>query len=137
LRDQLVGELKAIASSGDTAVRAQRILGAKNSLTEADARQLEDAFQAKLATLEDVNGQPLSPAHADHLRNRILALAFQTLIDYRKAVVAPVEPEKDKPERFDQMRDRIRAVTARQSQKCRPNRRECRDAPSRKSGVRS
>ena len=53
LRDQLVEELKAIASSDDAAIWAHRILGAKNSLTEADARQVEDAFQAKLATLED------------------------------------------------------------------------------------
>jgi ERF superfamily len=62
LRDQLVEELKAIASSDDAAIWAHRILGGKNSLTEADARQVEAAFQAKLATLEDVNGQPLSPA---------------------------------------------------------------------------
>ena len=62
LRDQLVGELKEIASSDDAAIWAHRILGAKNSLTEADAGQVEDAFQAKVATLEDVNGQPLSPA---------------------------------------------------------------------------
>ena len=54
LRDQLVEELKAIASSDDAAIWAHRILGAKNSLTEADARQVEDAFRAKLATLEDV-----------------------------------------------------------------------------------
>jgi hypothetical protein len=46
LRDQLVGELKEIASPDDAAVWAHRILGAKNSLTEADARQVEDAFQA-------------------------------------------------------------------------------------------
>ena len=51
LRDQLVEELKAIASSDDAAIWAHRILGAKNSLTEVDARQVEDAFQAKLATL--------------------------------------------------------------------------------------
>ena len=48
----LVGELKAIASSDDAAIWAHRILGAKNSLTAADARQVEDAFRAKLATLE-------------------------------------------------------------------------------------
>ena len=53
LRDQLMGELKEIASSDDAAVWAHRILGAKNSLTEADARQVEDAFQAKLATLDE------------------------------------------------------------------------------------
>ena len=64
LRDQLVEELKAIASSDDAAIWAHRILGAKNSLTEADARQVENAFQAKLATLEgtdDLSDQPLAP----------------------------------------------------------------------------
>ena len=39
LRDQLVEELKEIASSDDAAIWAHRILGAKNSLTEADARR--------------------------------------------------------------------------------------------------
>ena len=58
LRDQLVEELKAIASSDDAAIWAHRILGAKNSLTEADARQVEDAFQAKLATLEARRQRP-------------------------------------------------------------------------------
>jgi ERF superfamily len=52
LRDQLLGELTAIDSSDDAAIWAYRILGAKNSLTAADARQVESSFQAKLATLE-------------------------------------------------------------------------------------
>ncbi|HEV3112152.1 MAG TPA: ERF family protein, partial [Candidatus Binataceae bacterium] len=52
LRDQLLGELKAIASPDDAAIWAHRTLGAKNSLTEVDARQVENAFQAKLATLD-------------------------------------------------------------------------------------
>ena len=59
LRNQLVEQLRAIASSDEAAIWAYRILGAKNSLTEADAGQVEDAFQAKLTTFEDVNGQPL------------------------------------------------------------------------------
>ena len=61
LRDQLLAELRAVASSDDAATWAHRILGAKNSLTEVDARRVENAFQVKLATLEDVNSQPLSP----------------------------------------------------------------------------
>ena len=56
LRDQLVGELKEIASPDDAAVWAHRILGAENSLTEVDAGQVEDAFQAKLATLDEGSG---------------------------------------------------------------------------------
>jgi ERF superfamily len=46
LRNQLVEELRAIASSDEAAIWAYRILGAKNSLSEADAGQVEDAFQA-------------------------------------------------------------------------------------------
>jgi hypothetical protein len=59
LRDQLLGELTPIASSDDAAIWAHRILGAKNSLTTADARQVEHSFQAKLATLVEVS-DPLS-----------------------------------------------------------------------------
>ena len=52
LRDQLLGELKVIGSAEEAANWAHRILGAKNSLTAGDARQVEDAFQARLATLQ-------------------------------------------------------------------------------------
>jgi hypothetical protein len=62
LRDELMGELKEIASSDDAAIWAHRILGAKNSLTEVDARQVEDAFRAKLVTLEDADGRLSPPA---------------------------------------------------------------------------
>src|SRR5262249_10882769 len=51
LRNQLVRELQEIASSDGAANWASRILGTKNSLTEADARQVENAFRARLATL--------------------------------------------------------------------------------------
>jgi hypothetical protein len=61
LRDQLVAELKNVPSSDDAAVWAHRTLGAKNSLSEPDARQVEDALRAKLATLEGVNEQPSAP----------------------------------------------------------------------------
>jgi ERF superfamily len=68
LREQLIGELKVIASSDDAAIWAHRMLGAKNSLTAADARQVEDAFQARLATvgsaadMSDVSPLPVTSA---------------------------------------------------------------------------
>jgi hypothetical protein len=62
LRDRLVEELKAIASSDDAAIWAHQTLGTKNSLTEADARVVEDAFQAKLATLEEAIPSPATPS---------------------------------------------------------------------------
>src|SRR4029077_12207020 len=56
--------LKEFAPSDDAAIWAHRILGARNRLTEADARQIENAFRAKLERLEgtgEVSDQPLSP----------------------------------------------------------------------------
>ena len=52
LREQLAGRTAGIASADEAATWAHRILGAKNSLTAADARQVEDAFQARLATFD-------------------------------------------------------------------------------------
>ncbi len=53
LRDQLLNQLNDIGSAEAAAIWARRVLPAKNSLSAADARQLEDAFQAKL---EELNG---------------------------------------------------------------------------------
>jgi hypothetical protein len=53
LRDQLRNQLKDIDSAESAALWARRILPAKNSLSATDARQLEDAFRAKL---EELNG---------------------------------------------------------------------------------
>ena len=52
LRDQLISELKQVNSADAAAVWAHRILPAKNSLNVVDARQLENAFQTRLAELE-------------------------------------------------------------------------------------
>src|SRR6516165_5345227 len=50
LRDQLAAELSGIKSTEAAADWAHRVLGAKNSLTAADAAHIEEAFGAKLAT---------------------------------------------------------------------------------------
>ena len=65
LRDRLVGELENIASGDDAALWAHKILRDKNSLTDADARLVEDAFQVRLTVLEraaDSGNAALSPA---------------------------------------------------------------------------
>ena len=48
-----VTELEGLSSFDAVTAWAQRILPVKNSLTAADARSIEGAFQAKLATFED------------------------------------------------------------------------------------
>jgi len=50
LRDQLATELEKINSTEEAANWAHRVLGAKNTLTAADAACIEEAFRAKLAT---------------------------------------------------------------------------------------
>src|SRR6185437_5333630 len=69
LRDQLINQLKEIDSSESAAIWARRILPAKDTLTSEDARQLEDAFKAQLAALDNGAGQnavvqPLEPKAA-------------------------------------------------------------------------
>ena len=58
LRDQLMSELKGIRSAEEAAIWARRILPAKNALNSADARQIEDAFQARLAVVEGATDGP-------------------------------------------------------------------------------
>jgi hypothetical protein len=62
LRDQLTAELKDLNSAEDTANRAQRVLGTKNTLTTADAKRVEQAFQSRLASIvtEASNGGPVA-----------------------------------------------------------------------------
>ena len=52
LRDQLAAELKGIGSAEEAATWAHQVLGAKSTLVAADAKQIEDAFQHKLAEFE-------------------------------------------------------------------------------------
>ncbi len=51
LRDQLTAELTAVNSVDDAAHWAHRVLGAKNTLTTADAERVEQAFKEKLASI--------------------------------------------------------------------------------------
>jgi ERF superfamily len=51
LSDQLIAEVEEIKSEGIAANWAHRVLGAKNTLTAADAERVEHAFRAKLASI--------------------------------------------------------------------------------------
>jgi hypothetical protein len=61
LRDQLLAQLNHIDSSDALTTWAHRNLSAKNSLIPADAQQVENTFQSKLAklTTETENDGPL------------------------------------------------------------------------------
>jgi hypothetical protein len=62
LRDQLLRDMENLNSAESAAVWARRILPAKNTLHEADARQVEEAFEAKITA---INGQSNSASVGD------------------------------------------------------------------------
>ena len=66
LRDRLLVELNGLGSPDAAALWAHRSLGEKNRLTAPDALRVEEAFQAKLATLRpmptDATGGPANAA---------------------------------------------------------------------------
>jgi hypothetical protein len=53
LRDQLLRDVSNLSSAEGAAIWARRILPAKKTLHEADARQVEEAFGAKLTAIND------------------------------------------------------------------------------------
>jgi hypothetical protein len=61
LRDRMLGEIAALGSGDAAALWAHRCLPEKNKLTAADARRVEESFQATLATFMP---SPAEPAEA-------------------------------------------------------------------------
>jgi hypothetical protein len=60
LRDQLMAELNDLNSTEDAANWAQRVLAAKNTLTTPDAERVEQAFQARLASIVIEDSGPVA-----------------------------------------------------------------------------
>jgi hypothetical protein len=52
LRDHLLRDLESLNSTEDAAMWARRILPAKSTLDEAHARQVEEAFQARITAID-------------------------------------------------------------------------------------
>jgi len=102
LLESILLELKALTSADEAATWAHRVLGAKNSLTAADARQLENAFEAKLAVLDgEAVGGDAQPGADRHVPQRApsrgwpeepLRTASATAID--KSRLARPEPRR-------------------------------------------
>jgi ERF superfamily len=72
LRDQLTAELKDLNSAEDAANWAQRVLATKNTLTTADAERIEQAFQARLASIviETSDGRPVAQEARSSVRRK-------------------------------------------------------------------
>jgi ERF superfamily len=64
LRDQLLRDVGNLNSAEGAVVWARRILSARSTLHEADARQVEEAFEAKLTAINcQLNGASLGDGH--------------------------------------------------------------------------
>jgi hypothetical protein len=61
LRDQLAAEIEGIKSDEEAANWAHRVLSAKNTLSTADSERVEQAFQARLASIVSGAADGLSP----------------------------------------------------------------------------
>jgi ERF superfamily len=61
LHDQLTAQIEKIKSDEEAANWARQVLGAKNTLTTADAERVEQAFQARLASIVAKAADGLSP----------------------------------------------------------------------------
>jgi hypothetical protein len=64
LRDQLLTEMEPLASAEAAAAWAHQILRAKNTLTAADARLLEEAFQSKITAIENAQAEVIKEPFA-------------------------------------------------------------------------
>ena len=74
LRDQLLTDVDRLSAADTAATWAHQIMAAKNSLSAGDARRVEDAFAAKIATLgngdEELTKAPASSATPNPSRLR-------------------------------------------------------------------
>ena len=105
LRDQLMSELKGMKSAEDAAIWARRILPAKNALNTAHARQVEDAFRARLAVVEGAtNGSGVqAPAVMSEQAEELIRKSGPASID--KSHLSYPEPRRIRD------RDHVRFVT--------------------------
>jgi hypothetical protein len=73
LREQLLGELKEVNSVDAAAIWARRVLPAKNSLLVADAGDVENAFEARLAELK-LGVDKAKPSPFGSIRNHVTSV---------------------------------------------------------------
>jgi hypothetical protein len=98
LRDQLRDQLNEIDSAEGAAIWARHVLPAKNSLSDADARQLEDAFRVSLAELNDRSGDKedasISASRTQGQRQRSKSIGISAGESIDKSGLAHPEPHR-------------------------------------------
>jgi hypothetical protein len=100
LRDQLLHDIEDLTTEDSAAVWARRRLPAKSTLHEADARQVEEAFRAKLAAINDQSnrasgsdsGDEPQPALAN--RDKVAGTSAVKIRALEKSELAHPEPRR-------------------------------------------
>jgi hypothetical protein len=94
LRQQLITELENISSSENAARWARRVMGAKNTLTAADAKRVEQAFQMRLTsiTTEIATAPSTQSEQLVHRRGRGKKRRSGSVVD--KSVLALPSPRR-------------------------------------------
>lgn len=97
LRSQLLAELSHLKSDDDAALWAHRRMGQKNRLTAGDAQQVEEAFRARLISLQGLQNESGSQdgahgADPSSAANPVLGTNNTTGID--KSVLVLSEPRR-------------------------------------------
>jgi ERF superfamily len=95
VRDRLLGEVAGLPSADQATGWAREVLSVKNSLTAADARAVEDAFERKLSELVPAK-EPVSGDEVD--KKQIGSATHLAAVDHPpgidKSVLAPPEPKR-------------------------------------------
>jgi hypothetical protein len=92
LRDQLMTEVESLSSADEAANWAHRVLGKKNTLVEADAIRVEQAFQVRLAVVSGKSlGENPPPDHPTRPQPR-RRKRRQSIVD--KSVLALPAPRR-------------------------------------------
>ena len=103
LRDQLLRDVGNLSSAEGAADWARRILPAKNTLHEADARRVEEAFEAKLTAINgQTNGVSVGDGHdvpqakptSGEVAPAGLAATGQAAEGFDKSELVPPEPRR-------------------------------------------
>jgi hypothetical protein len=94
LREQLITELENISSSENAARWAHRVMGAKNTLTAADAKRVEQSFQTRLTniTLEVATERSTQSEPLVYRRGRGTKRRTDSVVD--KTVLALPSPRR-------------------------------------------
>jgi ERF superfamily len=113
LRDQLLCQLNNLDSAENAALWTRRIIPAKNTLSDGDARQLENAFQAKLqllqSSIDSADPRPTGESTIDKITASASAPKLRSRIQFTAQAIDKSDLPHPEPRRVRD-KDHVRFV---------------------------